>query len=346
MRTPFAETQTAVYDPYAQSWRFLGIVAVCNTDKNDGAFACPRQLLWAAYVDPHYSGAGVREYQYHHNSEWIKTACAKRRCAKLDCHERSTRMELLGIFKEPYFATEFFEQLFKHAGYCLWDTNVYGFMQNNYANWPEACTATEETDEDGNVLYLDLKPGEVLEYGLYTDAYCRVEYSPIGVVYDDPEEENAAVIRHKQSIQRIASNLGYVANTDTFNQALSVFKSCQLCRSYDLQSEDFHCYDAADYTNVNQCMKFRTHTSMQAVDWKDLEAAHIQGVLDSVTAQGQLVVSSNLDATEQVYQMGMAMGALSGLCLIAVTVFRWRKERQRHRKNELAVPLVESQASF
>jgi hypothetical protein len=373
-RSPFVETQTAVYDPYAQSWRFLGIVATCtDEDDDDGSsYSCPRHLLWAAYVDPDYRGNGVRAYQYHQRTvntdaggrirdEWLTTACAdSKHCAKLDCHEPNTRMQLLGIFKEPYYASEWFEQLFKHAGYCLWDSNTYGYMQYHYANWPEqVCTATGEyaIGPDGitttTALYLDLKPGTTLQYGLYTDAACRIEYVPShrynsGGGGGAQQQQADADQYNKLRLQSISGNLGFVADPEPFNRALSVFQSCQLCRSYNLQADDYHCYDDADYRDVNQCMKFRTHTTMVPVNWKDLEAAHQQGVLDSVTVQGQLRMASNIDAQSQAKQMHLAFGALVGTTVIALIVARWRHVRRRRRQqvHAAAPPLLQRLGSF
>lgn len=407
--SPFVETQTAVYDPYAQSWRYLGIVATCNSDGS----SCPRSLLWAAYVDPHYSGNGVRAYQYHQpygssttsiiaadgsdkngdDGEWITTACAdqtknKKKCAKLDCHEPDTHMKLLGIFKEPYYASEWFEQLFKHAGYCHWlwqqpmvnsddddssssgssttTTTWYDYMQTYYADWPEqVCMATGEYGSvtvggnnnvvDGTTttttvpLYFDLKPGRSLRYGLYADAACRIEYVPLDGSRIDDEP-------YQQRVRSVAANLGYLADPGPFNRALRVFQSCQLCRSSNLAAvasdndqQSFHCYDDADYRNVNQCMKFRTHTSMAAVNWHDLEAAYQQGVLDSITVQGQLMVASTIDARHrQVGQTKTAVGTFGAAVVAAIVVLFWRmRQRQRRRRQVRAQPdLIERLASF
>jgi hypothetical protein len=386
--SPFVETQTAVYDPYAQSWRYLGIVATCNIDGS----SCPRSLLWAAYVDPHYSGNGVRAYQYHQpygssssssstsilaeggddngkkvNGEWITTACVNpKKCAKLDCHEPHTHMRLLGIFKEPYYASEWFEQLFKHAGSCHWmwqqsmaygndgnsgGTTWYDYMQTYYADWPEqVCMATGEYGSvtvgsnngvDGTTttttvqLYFDLKPGNSLRYGLYADSACRIEYVPLDGSRIDDEP-------YQQRVRSVAANLGYLADPDPFNRALHVFQSCQLCRSSNLAaavSDDqnsFHCYDDADYRNVNQCMKFRTHTTMAAVNWHDLEAAYQQGVLDSITVQGQLMVASTIDARErQVGQTKTAVGALGATVVAAFLVLFWRMGRRQRRRRQI-----------
>ena len=45
-------------------------------------------------------------------------------CARMDCHDPyALRWELLGVFKDTVsFENDmFFEQRFKHQGYCLWD---------------------------------------------------------------------------------------------------------------------------------------------------------------------------------------------------------------------------------
>lgn len=51
-------------------------------------------------------------------------------------------------------------------------------MKNRYDRWPEGCQSTDSTDENGNKLYLDLKPsaGGNLTLALYSDEICKTEY--------------------------------------------------------------------------------------------------------------------------------------------------------------------------
>jgi len=103
---------------------------------------------------------------------------------------------------------------------------------------------------------------------------------------------------------------------------MSVFKICQPCRAYNLQwnqnkksgdkherREDrmlgnnnknnnndgdgveqarYNCYDAAGYTNVNQCYKFETKTSMAIAEPEDMARASEQGSILLIKAYGNV----------------------------------------------------------
>lgn len=246
-------------------------------------------LLWAAYIDLDYSGGGVGEYQFYdrHEQRWDDTSCVANsgRCAKMDCHLKSTHFKLLGFFKEPNFH-EWMEQLFKHQGVCLWTNDEYEFMDNDRDLWPCDCIETGMTDEHGNALYYDAKPmieGR-LGVGLYTDERCRYDYT--GKM--DTSEVISQVGGDISDLEQSLSN---------WNDAFDVYKVCQPCKAYNLGynsdlnegkgdreggdqengGDAFDCYDDADYVNVNQCMKFKTKTEMIAADFRDLMLAHEQG---------------------------------------------------------------------
>jgi hypothetical protein len=145
------------------------------------------------YIDLNYQGGGIGEYQFYDatNETWDVSTCETHgngRCAKMDCHSPDTKnWTLLGVYKEAFYASEWFEQLFKHAGYCLWDSNTYEFMHSRYGSWPEGCVDTGKTDEKGNELYLDVKPvaGGNVTVALYTDSICRTEYTGNQVSVED-----------------------------------------------------------------------------------------------------------------------------------------------------------------
>lgn len=153
----------------------------------------------------------------------------------MDCHLADTNWSLLGFFKEPEYV-EFFEQLFKHQGYCLWANwnsanggsnsgydDTYSFMEDNQYNWPSDCTATG-TIADGNTLYYDLKPLENgnMTVGLYTDYRCTHDYT--GGKYTAKD--------------LLSGNSGLVTTyEDDWNAALGVYKICQPCRSYNLYAD-------------------------------------------------------------------------------------------------------------
>ena len=56
----------------------------------------------------------------------------KTKCKRMDCHLDDTKhWHLLGYFKEYYYM-DWFEQLFKHEGYCVWQNDEADFMCKCY----------------------------------------------------------------------------------------------------------------------------------------------------------------------------------------------------------------------
>jgi hypothetical protein len=132
-------------------------------------------------------------------------------------------------------------------------------MHTYYDSWPEGCIESKTSNpQTGQSLYIDLKPGPLLELALYTDKVCATEYVP-------SSDADATTL----DMDTILQENGYLSleMLAAFNDALLVFSTCQPCRAYNLNNlqnnggGDGDCDDAAGYTNVNQCMKFRTHTS-------------------------------------------------------------------------------------
>jgi hypothetical protein len=158
--------------------------------------------------------------------------------------------------------------------------------------WPCDCESTGQTDNDGNTLYYDTKPmpeGRI-GLGLYIDSRCKYDYTG--------DKDIADLLGG--DIAELEKSL------TTFNDAFDVYKVCQPCKAYALgynkdlkdgsrQGGDpndenggytFDCYDDAGYTNVNQCMKFKTKTEMLAADFRDLMLAHQQGNIVEVEIMG------------------------------------------------------------
>ncbi|KAG7367900.1 hypothetical protein IV203_030643 [Nitzschia inconspicua] len=68
--------------------------------------------------------------------------------------------------------------------------------------------------------------------------------------------------------------------------------------SYDPNNGYFRCDDDADYSNVNQCMKFRSHGELEPATWEDLVAATNQGGILQVNVSG-IVFGSPFVSKEQ-----------------------------------------------
>lgn len=206
-----------------------------------------------------YQGGGIGEYQFYNRftDQWDDTSCTyggNDRCAKMDCHLEDTHFKLLGYFKSsPNNQHEWFGQLFKHEGVCVWnDYDEYSFMQEVRDDWPVKCQSSGTLDEDGNYLYYHLKPGSNGDFniGLYTDNMCSIDYTGT------------------MDAQAIIEGLGWTQDiVDQWNGNFDAYKTCQPCVAYSLQymtadsgrtlKEDnnnkiFQCDDQAGYTNCNQ----------------------------------------------------------------------------------------------
>jgi len=205
------------YDPYSLAWRYLGLYIDCNADNGDDDHdnhnnhrrlhedeggQCQRKLLWAAYVDRRYEGNTIEEYKFYdiNTGDWDNSTCLasgeEHRCVKLNCHEPHTKFqgnswELVGVFKETNGMYDWFEQLFKHEGTCIWNDNeVYGTMETWMEKFPTQCTKLSVSDEYGNTIYMSTTPlaeGN-MTLGIYTDKNCMtlsedMDYSSYIVKY-------------------------------------------------------------------------------------------------------------------------------------------------------------------
>ena len=241
----------------------------------------------------------------------------------------TTTWQLLGVYKEAeYYGNDaFFEQLFKHEGICVWnDEDLYDFMSNarQYA-WPEGCVQTSY-----NGLYLDLKPtlNGNMTYGLYTDYICKTEYtesSPsvhtvaksMGLLYgSNLDKWNDALEVYKVCQPCKAYNLKV---TDPYSSSYRYSDGGNGRRRRGMQEQDnferdlyysvyndpnqgyFQCDDEADYTNVNQCMKFRSHAELEVASWEDLVIATEQGGMLELNVGGTLFGKEKLSAEQQKY---------------------------------------------
>jgi hypothetical protein len=162
-------------------------------------------------------------------------------------------------------------------------------MQSYYKAWPEGCIATKYKSVAGQKLYLSLKPayGGYMALSLYTDEICKTEY--------DRGDASA-------KLKMAASDNGYLygATLESWNKNMNPFKYCQPCISYNMNNNgeyyygnqnayygNYGCKDANGDVSVNQCMKFRYKTDMQAATIKDLELAEQQGGILQINVGGR-----------------------------------------------------------
>jgi len=311
------------YDEYQQAWRLLGFIIDCNPMVDDDYYAqgsgdevtedgCARYVLWAAYVDLEYEGGGIGEYQYwdRFNQVWDASPCeysGSERCAKMDCHLETTHFSLLGFFKHKSY-DDWMEQLFKHEGVCVWTDEEYAFMASAREAWPQGCVASGSTTSDGTAIYYDVKPiqGGDITVGLYTDTQCIKEYD-----YKDSSVTVDSLLGNflLNNGGSGDNNNNYDFSSDSLEDSLArwdsafgAFHYCQPCVAYDLENIDgskfydddggngggdmFDCYDDADYTNVNQCMKFMAKTTMNTATFRDMSLGRYQGTLVATPLSG------------------------------------------------------------
>ena len=229
----------------------------------------------------------------------------------MDCHLENTHWSLLGFFKHKSL-DDWMEQLFKHEGICVWEDEQYAFMKNAREAWPQGCTQSGTTTDAGDSIYYDVQPisGGGITLGLYTDTACVEEYESQGsndpitvenvlgnvLIGGGSHDSGDGDGNYDFSSWTLAESLSY------WDTALSKFKQCQPCVAYDLQNypgganeggnygddysnnnnnngDTFDCYDDADYTNVNQCMKFMAKTTMNTATFRDVSLGRTQGTL-------------------------------------------------------------------
>jgi hypothetical protein len=317
------------------------------------------------YVDLDYQGGGVAEYQYFdtYTQEWDETACEIRgngRCSKMDCHLKDTHFTLLGFFKNADY-DDFFEQLFKHEGVCLWQNDEYDFMDAYRTVWPQYCTASTISYR-GNYLYYDIKPTEKGEMGigLYFDAACSEEYR-------GGKSMDSVLSQKDCSYDDDCVNLDISLDTflQEWNAALDTFRVCVPCASFDINDDrrrgrgrnrqlgeggdeegtnynyddagHFQCDDEAGYTNVNQCMKFGTHTDLERASFEDVALATQQN-----TVMNPYLIGIQTKGFAKVGKE-FSFLTISILFTLSGTVFfAWATRRRRHRKGsrQAEAPLV------
>ena len=239
-----------------------------------GAFYSPtRTSILVQYVDEAYEGGGIGEYQFWNqaNQEWDTTPCnygsynnnnnnnknnnnnnsGEKRCAKMDCHLEDTHWTMLGFFKHMSY-NDWFGQLFKHEGYCIWDSDQYSFMKNAKGAWPGGCTQSDKYigNDESKPIYYDLKPtsGGGITVGLYTDTKCVKEYSSKGStdaytiesVLGNFLMNNRGGHSHDNNDNQQQSDLSLSEAMSMWDEYFSIYKICQPCVAHDLDNVGYN----------------------------------------------------------------------------------------------------------
>jgi hypothetical protein len=132
---------------------------------------------------------------------------------------------------------------------------------------------------------------------------------------------------------------------------------------YDPNDGHWTCYDDAGYTNVNQCMKMRSHTFFQAASIYDMHTAATQGgVLEIVLGQqsygsewtpGRAEIKTDSPVRKATTSISQAVPEAGTILIISGTIFlalgfvalgmaaRWvRRRRKKFLQVHLSEPLM------
>lgn len=262
----------------------------------------------------------------------------------MDCHEPNSHFKLLGIFKEPDYAT-FIQQLVTYQGDCIWTDEQYSSMSSAVNFLPQGCTLAN------NGLYYDMKPesGGSVSIGLYTDAYCVEEYDGDITV----GETLAGEANDDDTSQQTALNF---ESDSTWNDAFDAFKICQPCKATNIASlvnegseidrsqngdDDgaFSCQSGN--ADLNQCTQFQGNTNMYTASYKDIMAAEEQGTVSSVK-----IGSVSFGVSQQQENNQWKRNFLSALFMIGsffAFIFSLNRCQNEMDDNGMKQPLVEDE---
>jgi len=275
------------YDEWAQGYRMLGGFIDCDAeggdshDSGDGnnggdGQSCSRWMMWAAYINPNYSGGGRDEYFKYNNGgshdnydEYGYTDDDGNGVTGLDCHSPSTEWELIGVYREEFY--QFIEQISKH----VWAIDDYEYVValSGLAYMTDADCTKMGQDSNGDYLYSGIMPytGGMYSIGLYTDATCLYPDTS-GYTYDDFGQTTTLDLGSKDdgslSDDTLNTLNGYWEATQEYtlellNEVYSEFKYCTLCMDYPTYQDGYFIGDSGTDEDdmINQCWKFHSHDS-------------------------------------------------------------------------------------
>jgi len=309
----FVDGSETVYDDLSLAWRFLGFYTDCNVcldNENDDGYVedpteclqdgqdttvCQNHALWAAYVDIHYEGNGVFEYQHYDRftRKWDKSACSNeekgRRCVRMDCHDPSSKnFKLVGVYKDTNINV-FLETLSTYSGDCVWNDDEYSFMQalesnNNNgsddeggnAQWPPASSCKAyQSQYDGSVVgyYKAVPvPRGNLELERFTDSSCTIPYDNKSTLFGPSSSDIAS-----------------------WNSAMDALKICQPCVSYPTMSDLDHYNAKGDrYDNNDNEQNYDDDANQQQQDGPFVCQQNLQQ--DDPINQCQVLVQEGQDS--------------------------------------------------
>lgn len=257
-------------------------------------------LLALQYVNPNYQGYEYDEY-YGDNP-----------MSSLDCHSPDTEWELLGVYRQEFY--QYIEQISKH----LWAIDEYEYVVAlaGLAYMTDAdCFQVGGGDDDGSAVYAGVAPQPYgkFEMALYTDPYCLVPDTSLGMTYDDYGYQSDIDLGSKDATDDDGKNWAYDWWYDTqeykleqLNDVYEEFKYCTSCVDYPTYQDGYFIGDDGTDEDdlINQCWKFYSHDSYPC-EAECIAMAHAQGTILSV-AYGDATFGRS---TASFYQSGEAARA-------------------------------------
>lgn len=287
-QSSFMADDTEYYDEWAQAYRLLGAFVDCGHDKDgdsgDGGGGyygnegkCSRWSMWAAYVNPNYSGGGRAEYfssstnYYNNYGDDAATDDASSTVGSLDCHSSNTQWKLIGVYRQELY--QWYEQISKH----LWAIDDYEYVVAlaGLAYMTDADCSGVGYDSDSQYLYTTVKPTTYgnIEMGLYSDSQCLFE-ADTDATYDDfsyygdmdlgsKDDGSLSYYELEQLYEYWSSAQEYTM--ELFNEVYDEYKYCTLCMDYPTYQDGYFIGDSGtdDDDLINQCWKFHSHDSFQ-----------------------------------------------------------------------------------
>lgn len=249
-------------------------------------------------MDPKYRGKGYNEY--HGDSP----------VGVLDCHNPNTGWKLLGVYRQEFY--QYIEQISKH----LWAISDYNYVVAlaGLAYMTDADCFSVGTTSDAKTIWAGVHPIPVgnFEMALYTDDYCLVPNTTLGMTFDS--------FNRQTSIGNVGGNndnTGDGSNSYStwwydsqeysltlLNEVYDSYKYCTSCMDYPTYQDGYFIgdYGTDEDDLINQCWKFYSHNSYTCES--DCVARG--------NAQGGIV---KINYNGQVFGQGLSSSSLKGLKL-------------------------------
>ena len=237
-------------------------------------------------MDPNYHGKGYNEY---HGDNPVGV---------LDCHDPNSDWKLLGVYRQEFY--QYIEQISKH----LWAISDYNYVVAlaGLAYMTDADCFYVGTTSDAKTIWAGVNPIPVgnFEIALYTDDYCLVPNTTLGMTFDS--------FMLQTSMGNVGSNNNNGNNNEgdtnsystwwydsqeyslkLLNEVYDSFKYCTSCMDYPTYQDGYFIgdYGTDEDDLINQCWKFYSHNSYSC-ESDCISRGNAQGGIVKINYNGQV----------------------------------------------------------